>query len=122
VLAGCAGELENPERFAECPPGFVEQVLQQRCGNCHSGGAPEAALDLAAPDVGTRVMGVVSSSMLCSGRVLVDPAGVDHLLIEKIEDQPSCGGRMPFGLPALPPTEVECVRRWVDDMVSAGGS
>ena len=25
--AGCAGELEEPDRFADCPPGFVEQMF-----------------------------------------------------------------------------------------------
>jgi hypothetical protein len=119
VAAGCAGELDDPERFADCPPGLVEQVFQAQCGTCHSGPTPEGALDLAGPGVGDRVMGITSGTALCEGLLLVDPAGGSHLLLDKLSENPPCGGRMPFGQAALPGTAVECVRRWIDEMVAA---
>jgi hypothetical protein len=120
--AGCAGELENPERFAECAPGFVEQLFQEKCaGQCHAGADPEAGLDLASPGAGTRVMGRASVQEACEGLMIVDPTGGDSLLVDKLTDTPPCGARMPFGQSKLSGAEVECVRRWVDEVVAAGG-
>jgi hypothetical protein len=31
AAVGCAGELDNPARFTNCPPGAVEQLFQARC-------------------------------------------------------------------------------------------
>jgi hypothetical protein len=118
LAVGCAGELENPERFATCPPGYVEQLFQQRCaGTCHAGASPEAGLDLSRPDPAAMI-GLASTTSFCEGQPLIDPAATDpaaHLLLDKLEDQPGCGARMPFGREALTATERECVRRWVDD-------
>ena len=118
VAAGCAGDLENPARFADCPPGYVEQLFQAKCGECHGLSEPDAQLDLVSPGVGTRLKGVVSASM-CEGRTLVEVGGMDHLLVEKIEDEPSCGSRMPFGEAQLSVRETECVKRWVDELAVA---
>lgn len=116
--AACAGELADPGRFADCPPGYVEQLFQSRCGECHDATEPDAFLDLTSPGVDQRVFGIASMST-CEGRMLVEPGGGDHLLLEKLEASPSCGTRMPLGLPALSPIEIECVRRWVDDLAEA---
>lgn len=123
ALAGCAGELENPERFTDCPPGQVEQMFQAKCAGangtgCHSASMPDADLDLVSAGVGERVKGLTSTSM-CEGRALVeaDP-GAQHLMLEKVEDDPTCGSRMPFGEQALSAKEIECVRRWVDDLAA----
>lgn len=122
VMAGCAGELEHPERFADCPPGFVEQLFMERCaGACHDGAAPEAGLDLVSTGVATRLVGVVSAQEVCDGAPLVDPAGGDHLLLDKLGTRPRCGSPMPLGETALDPAEVECVRRWIDEAVAAAG-
>lgn len=118
LAAGCAGELQNPARFADCPPGYVEQLFQAKCGACHDATEPDAALDLVSPGMGMRLKGVVSASM-CEGRTLVEPGGMDHLLVEKVEDSPSCGSRMPFGEAQLTVTEIECVRRWADELAEA---
>jgi hypothetical protein len=120
--AGCAGELENPARFTNCPPGSVEQLFQARCQSadgtgCHGSNAPEADLDLVSPGVGDRVRGLTSKA-LCEGRALVEAPGGSHLLVEKL-DEPECGSPMPLGQPALSPNEIECVRRWVDDLAGA---
>lgn len=115
---GCAGELANPARFADCPPGYVEQLFQARCGECHGATEPDAFLDLASPGVDARLRGVTSMST-CEGRILVDAPGGDHLMLEKLEDAPTCGSRMPLGKPALSQLEVECVRRWLDEVAGA---
>ena len=123
VLAGgCAGELASPERFADCPPGYVEELFADSCGGaCHSGATPAAGLDLATPGAATRVVGAVSTTEMCDGQVLVDPASDQHLLLDKLSARPTCGGRMPFGKTALPPEQIECVRRWVDEALAAQG-
>jgi hypothetical protein len=123
LAAGCAGELDNPARFADCPPGQVEQMFMQKCTSadgmgCHGANMPDADLDLVSPGVGQRVKSLTSTSM-CEGRALVeaDP-DAKQLMVEKIEDDPTCGSRMPFGEQALSVNEIECVRRWVDDLAA----
>jgi len=125
LAAGCAGELENPERFASCPPGFVEQLFQTRCaGACHSAQDPEAGLDLVSDGVEARLIDVTSTTPFCDGKVLIDSAAAAdpaaHLMLDKLEETPSCGSRMPFGAEALSPSEIECVRRWVDEALGVG--
>ncbi len=119
--AACAGELENPERFASCPPGFVEQLFQTRCaGECHTGAEPEAGLDLTSTGVEARLIGEGSTTTFCDGRMLVDPDATsmrDHLLVDKLLERPGCGARMPFAAEPLSANEIECVRRWVDESV-----
>jgi hypothetical protein len=123
VLVGaCAGELDHPERFADCAPGFVEQLFQESCsggGDCHDDSDPEADLDLVTAGAGERLVGVASVQESCGGAPLIDPAGGDHLLLQKLGDSPPCGARMPFGESRLSASEVECVRRWIDEQVAA---
>ncbi len=116
LAAGCAGELESPERFADCPPGYVEQRFQEACGpECHNAVDLEADLDLVSPGPGARVLTAMSATEECSGRPLIDPTGQHHLLLDKLT-APPCGTRMPFGKAELPPEDIECVRRWIDEV------
>jgi hypothetical protein len=121
LAAGCAGELEEPERFASCPPGYVEQLFADKCGGmCHAGTTPEAGLDLVSPGVEARLIGETSQTEFCDGRSLVVPeatTSLEHLLVDKLSETPSCGARMPFGREALSANQIECVRRWVDDAI-----
>jgi len=122
LAAGCAGELENPARFTNCPPGTVEQMFQARCQSadgkgCHGSNAPDADLDLVSPMVAARVRGRTSTSM-CEGRMLVEEPGGAHLMVEKL-DGATCGSPMPLGQPSLSPNEIECVRRWADELAEA---
>jgi hypothetical protein len=126
LAVGCAGELENPERFAACPPGQVEQIFVNSCAGsgCHGAENPGADLDLVSPDVEARLIGEPSSTEFCEGRLRIDPMAtdpMDHLLLDKLQATPSCGGRMPFGTETLSAAEQECMRRWVDDLLGAGG-
>lgn len=117
VLGACAGDLERPERFADCPPGYVEQLFSASCGpDCHNPTDNEAMLDLVTPGIGARVQAAVSTTEDCNGRALIDDSG--GLFLEKLTS-PRCGTRMPFGVAALSAADVECVRRWIDE-VGAG--
>ncbi len=122
TLAACAAELERPERFADCGPGRVEQMFVAKCGACHDADEPDAFLDLVSPGVANRVIGISSTTELCEGRALVETTEQPHLLLDKIAGQPSCGARMPLGLQALSASDVECVRRWIDDTLASGGT
>lgn len=120
--AGCPGDLERVERFASCGPGRVEEVLEASCGSCHDATDPEAGLDLVSPGVEARLLGEVSETPFCEGRLLIDPdapadAVAAHLMLDKLQDSPSCGSRMPFGLAALADDERECLRRWIDEIL-----
>ncbi len=123
LAAGCAGDLENPQRFTDCPPGQVEQMFQAKCAGadgmgCHSANMPDAELDLVSPGVGERVKSLTSTNM-CEGRALVeaDPSAT-HLMVEKVEEDPTCGSRMPFGEQELSAKEIECVRRRTEDLAT----
>lgn len=118
AAAGCAGELEDPARFTTCAPGYVEQMFQSRCGSCHGSVDPEAGLDLVSTGVEARLIGEASATPFCQGKMLIEPAATEpmqHLLLDKLQETPSCGSRMPFGTEALSADEIECVRRWVDE-------
>ena len=117
LSAGCAGELANPARFAGCESGQVEEMFIAKCARCHGADKPDAALDLVSPGVRDRVRSVTSTSA-CEGRALVDPTAGMHLIVEKVEDAPPCGSRMPLGAQALSPNEIECLRRWSDDVAA----
>ena len=120
ISQGCAGELENAERFAECPPGFVEKLFQQKCaGICHTGEMPEADLDLTSAGVADRLLMQVSTSDACNGIPILDPNGTSQLFMNKLSDSPTCGARMPFGGAALGVRDIECVRRWVENLTGA---
>lgn len=116
-LVGCAGELEQPERFADCAPGYVEQIFSTRCGDCHGSDEPMAGLDLVSAGVSDRLVGVQSASA-CDGRTLIDPMSTNHLLLTKLDGSFDCGAAMPLGPTKLSYTDVECVRRWIDEVVA----
>lgn len=95
--------------------------MEKCAGDCHAGAEPEAGLDLVSPGAATRLVGAPSVQEACEGLVIVDPTGENSLLVDKLGDTPPCGARMPFGETKLDAAEVECVRRWVDEVVAAGG-
>jgi hypothetical protein len=122
---GCAGELEDPERFASCAPGHVEQLFAASCDGtgCHGAENPAADLDLVSAGIEARLIDEPSPTEFCEGRLRIDSMAtdpMDHLLLDKLQEIPSCGGRMPFGTATLSNADQECVRRWVDDLLGAG--
>ena len=130
LFAGCPGDLEDPARFLvgstsgmTCDDGLdVERdLLAARCGasGCHGGANPSADLDLASPDVASRLVGVASTG--CGAALLIDPANpTGGVLLEKVT-APECGARMPVLDDPLPPAEIACLQSWVA-MVAGGGS
>jgi hypothetical protein len=119
VATACAGELEHPERFADCGPGVVEKMFVSKCGTCHGSDAPAADLDLVSPGLVMRVVGIRSTTEYCEGQMLVDTAEPEHLILSKLTGDPVCGARMPLGGAALAAADIECVRRWIDDAIGA---
>jgi hypothetical protein len=135
VLSGCPGSIDDPQPFREhiastCPPDFdVERDLFRRtCGqlSCHTGGPQlsAAGLDLSAPGMGARLLTHVSGNEDCLARPLIDPTRSleDSYLYEKLdEDQPSCGDRMPLGLPPLTRGERVCLDTYLRTLMGDGG-
>lgn len=126
ATSGCPGRLVEPERFERgvvraCPDDFdVEQDLfGETCGTtgCHAGGAEAASgLDLAAPDVGARLLAHRSTSTVdaCRGRALLTPGDLaGSLLVEKLADEPPCGAQMPVGLGGLTSVERVCLEEYL---------
>jgi len=134
ALAGCPGHIDDPAAFlgptgdaslVSCTIGAsaVEaQIIRPRCATamCHERGMPAGRLDLESPNVGARLVGVAST---CAGQLLVSPTspGTSYLL-QKLGTSSPCGARMPLGAPALTPSEVACVRLWVDRLLTDGGA
>jgi hypothetical protein len=134
---GCAGKLQDPERFdflikhadagakqsadasTSGPPACLTTLFQTKCNTtvgCHGGAAPAAGLDLILPHVEDRLVGKMSSpNSACANMTLVAADGSGGLLTKKLTDTPGCGAPMPFGPgpSALKADELSCVKDWV---------
>jgi hypothetical protein len=129
VLAGCAGSLENPERFSDggsqvgfvCPslnkPAKAEVILQKCVTGCHSAAVHESNLDLESPAVGARLVDVSTSA--CPPRHRVDRA--DGGTLEELITQatPSCTSSMPPG-GGLTNAEISCIVEWTRNLADGG--
>jgi hypothetical protein len=128
TTSGCPGELENPERFltgagggTACPD-VESDIFMTKCSEqagCHSADDMQGMLDLASPDVASRIAGVEGTSN-CSNLVLADPGDPGaSLLITKLGDNPPCGAQMPFGGgEKLTQAEIDCVEQYIADLPS----
>jgi hypothetical protein len=127
---GCAGDLDNPERFGflldgaqnEIPnaPECVTSLFKMRCNSaaCHGEGA--SRIDLVSSGIEDRVLDKPSTSEFCKDRMYVATDGSPSLLLEKFQAKPPCGVRMPIGDP-LPESDVKCVSDWVKAVSDAKG-
>lgn len=134
---GCAGELENPERFTAPSTGgdggggggctlevdVVQDLFVPKCGNaaCHGEGA---SLDLITEGWADRLVGVAApEDGMCPGEIYVDPADIDSsLLIAKLhEDTVTCGSRMPLLVDPLSDEEIACVKEWAAELGPGAG-
>lgn len=117
AVTGCAGRLENEERFVSCEPGYVERLFETQCASCHGGATPQGALDLMSSKAAARMLEIPADiEGPCNGRTLISLEG-DHLLIDKLQNT-SCGSRMPLGGAPLSGGDLECVRQWIDSAIA----
>lgn len=132
---GCAGDLEDPERFdflldgatmmnaqGEVPkaPECMTSLFTAKCNStaCHGAGAPQ--IDLVSSGIEERLVGKASSSTQCKDRVYVATDSGESLLLRKFEAVPPCGIRMPIGEP-LDQADVMCISSWVKAVADASG-
>jgi hypothetical protein len=128
VGAGCAGFLENSERFSDggtaafvCPslgqPAKAQLIAQKCVSGCHSAAIVEGGLDLESPGAAARLVNVASVQCPPRDRVWSVDGGV---LQEKIQlTSPTCGGSMPPG-GGLTNSEVSCIVEWTRYLVDGG--
>ncbi len=105
---------------------FTEILTTGRVGNCMfgacHGGDPDPDLNgnlrIAAGEkdaAHAAMVGVVSTSTLCSGITLVEPGNAaGSLLMQKFDDAPPCGVKMPIGTP-LTPEHIEQITTWINN-------
>jgi hypothetical protein len=123
VLAACAGNLENPERFADggsveggattpaCPD-MEATVLIPSCATagCHNATSKAGSLDLSGTGVAARLSGKAASG----GGLLVDPTHPDKsVLYTKTTTSPPYGSRMPLGGKLLDDATSACLLAYV---------
>lgn len=118
--AGCAGKLEDPQRFAtnacDDPPAYVAAT----CGipGCHVAGNLLNTVDLVSPGLSSRLVDQ-STAMCPDGGVLIDSADrTQSLLLDKLNPTPKCGEPMPFLRPPLSASDKACVAKFVDQMLT----
>jgi hypothetical protein len=123
VLAGCAGELNDPQAFTLGTGGStgitVEAVFETNCGNsiCHDPDQPAAGLDLVSPDVESRTVDIASSDANCGSEILVIPGDPDgSYMLQKIRGRPGiCGGQMPVTT-LLDAEDTAVIEQWISDL------
>jgi len=129
LLAGCAGSLENPERFTDggtaagfvCPslgkPAKAEVILKKCVSGCHSAAVVASGLDLESAGVGARLVDV--STDACPPRHRVDH--VDGGTLQELITQasPTCTSSMPPG-GGLTSSEISCIVEWTRNLADGG--
>jgi hypothetical protein len=84
---------------------------------CHDGQSGNA-LDLLAPGLPERLVGVESTSLSCAGFLYIDPAAPEQsLILRKLDADPPCGERMPPAAMVTAP-ERACMLAWVQAAVA----
>lgn len=129
ALAGCpsGSALENPDRFNEACDALP--IFEQNCAGslCHSsedGEPPSGGVDLIAPDLPARLVGVaptypgVTDAETCATtpELLVDPTNPERsVLLTKVLGTQSCGDAMPIPNPpsGLDDASLKCIRSYV---------
>ena len=140
AATACAGTLDNRDQFytvdhtdgggqdaasdggPSCPD-VPKAVFTTSCATagCHAAANPQSGLDLASPNVATRLVGVPAAS----GGFLVDPAHPEQSVIYRKLKAGAPGARMPIGTP-LDDATIACVLSWAQGLgakgsINAGG-
>ena len=140
--AGCAGDLRDPERFQpllfkdggpsggnsatggssspnkpdHTPPECVDKVFEAKCAmsGCHTRNS--IPLDLVSDGVGDRLVDQNSyATGICKGKTLLSTEGKDSLMLQKLEDDPPCGSKMPL-VGTLNDDESKCLTDWLESV------
>lgn len=118
TTAGCAGGLDDPERFtggstSSCAPGTTAtSIIQSHCFSCHSTDNKliGAGLDLQAPGLPGRLY---TTTAACNAAPLADSANPSgSFLLKKLTANPGCGSRMPQG-GELNAADTACLTEWL---------
>ncbi|RKH71032.1 hypothetical protein D7X96_09630 [Corallococcus interemptor] len=118
TTAGCAGGLDDPERFtgggsSSCAPGTTaSSVLQQQCFACHSTETKASGgnLDLQASGLPGRLYTTNSS---CNQAPLADSSNPSQsFFLKKLAPSPGCGAQMPLG-GSLSAADTACLTEWL---------
>lgn len=138
---GCAGELRDPERFQPLlyrdagtggnpatgvssssnkpdytPPECVENVFEAKCAmtGCHVRNS--IPLDLLSDGVADRLVDQNAyATGMCKGKTLLSTGGKDSLMLQKLEDNPPCGSKMPL-VGTLSDGESKCLTDWLESV------
>jgi hypothetical protein len=141
LLAGCPGNLEDPQRFegaatdtGPAVPSCLTTIFNGRCGTsvCHSGSAPGGDLDLLSPGVASRLINVTADHAqvdMDGGTTCVSDKYVDTqnpaaswLLLKLNGGQGTCGLAMPETPPSLTTTQLQCVSDWINSVAADAGT
>ena len=130
ALAGCAGSLDNPDRFGDggsnlngfvCPslgkPAKAEVIALKCVSGCHSASAVVSGLDLESVNAGARLVDV--STTVCPPRHRVDTVDGGTLQEKISQSSPSCGTSMPPG-GGLSNGEISCIIEWTRNLAAGG--
>ncbi|NBD11078.1 MULTISPECIES: hypothetical protein [Corallococcus] len=117
TTAGCAGGLDDPERFtggtSSCAPGTTAtSLIQAQCFACHSTETKNigANLDLQAAGLPGRLYTTTAS---CNAAPLADSANPSQsFFLKKLSASPGCGAQMPQGNP-LNAADTACISEWL---------
>jgi mono/diheme cytochrome c family protein len=125
--AGCAGDGPPPELGGSAFDEIQRTIFNPQCatGSCHVSGVNQGNLNLEAGRSYAELVGVrpANSAAAASGlqRVIpFDPAN-SFLLIKITNPRPEHGSLMPLGFPALSPSQIDLVRRWIADGAAGPG-
>ena len=131
ALVGCAGALDQPERFTNlgtpdagqvpasdggCDP--VGQMFPLSCSTsaCHSAQSQQANLDLESPGLPARLVGKQAHG---GPGLLIDAANpAQSVMLLKVLDPPPFQFQMPLGAPPLSPEDTACLHAWIDSAVA----
>jgi hypothetical protein len=128
ALFGCAGSLDQPERFANlsspdagpvdpssdggCDPVIVMFPLSCSTGACHSAQSQQGNLDLESAGLPGRLVGKQAHGG--PGLLIDKPNPAQSVMLLKVTDNPPFQFQMPLGAPPLSPDEMACLQGWVD--------
>lgn len=105
-----------------CPD--IPKLFKATCtdAGCHGAAEhPLGNLDLASPDLASRLTDHTSDTANCGGAKLIDSAEPENsLLYTQLFARPDCGLTMPLGKPAFTDQERACVLAWLEQQKPKG--